>query len=210
VADSPIFWRAWVNIVAEPCVVKTLKEGYKFPFLGPPLLSLGPGSPSQQPQSVAEKQGGISGSGSGILDPEGSNRDRSSEVGVLLQDFPGLKTRRSVATDYRSVESELDVYGPGFRMEMPATILRAVQLGQWLTSLDLKYAYFHIRYIQRPLLSQVLPLRQNLAVQGFAVSTQHQRCSRKCSPQSFQTSICMASGYIPGRLVAKPGYQGAI
>jgi hypothetical protein len=33
---------------------------------------------------------------------------------------------------------------PTFKMETPGSILRSVQKGQWLTSLDLKDAYFHI------------------------------------------------------------------
>ena len=36
------------------------------------------------------------------------------------------------------------VHCPSFTMEMPRSILRALQQGQWLTSLDLKDAYFHI------------------------------------------------------------------
>ena len=35
------------------------------------------------------------------------------------------------------------VHCPSFTMETPRSILEALQ-GQWLTSLDLKYAYFHI------------------------------------------------------------------
>ena len=36
------------------------------------------------------------------------------------------------------------VHRPSFTMETPRSILRALQQGQWLTSLDLKDAYFHI------------------------------------------------------------------
>ena len=36
------------------------------------------------------------------------------------------------------------VHCPSFTMETPRSILRALQQGQWLTSLDLKDAYFHI------------------------------------------------------------------
>ena len=36
------------------------------------------------------------------------------------------------------------VHCPSFTMETPRSILGALQQGQWLTSLDLKNAYFHI------------------------------------------------------------------
>ena len=65
---------------------------------------------------------------------------------------PGFYSRLFLATkatgEWRPIIdlSSLNVFVhcPSFTMEMPRSILGALQQGQWLTSLDLKDAYFHI------------------------------------------------------------------
>ena len=66
--------------------------------------------------------------------------------------YPGFYSRlflvRKATGEWRPIIdlSSLNVFVhcPSFTIETPRSILRALQQGQWLTSLDLKDAYFHI------------------------------------------------------------------
>jgi hypothetical protein len=72
---------------------------------------------------------------------------------------------------------------PTFKMEIPRSILRSVQQGQWLTSLDLKDAYFHIpihlesrrylRFLHQGVIWQfkALPFGLNTALRVFTKVT---------------------------------------
>jgi hypothetical protein len=59
---------------------------------------------------------------------------------IFLVPKPGNKWRPII--DLSALNSHIPC--PTFKMETPGSILRSVQKGQWLTSLDLKDAYFHI------------------------------------------------------------------
>ena len=66
---------------------------------------------------------------------QGSDRASSTHSRLFLV--------RKATGEWRPI-IDVFVHCPSFTMEMPRSILRALQQGQWLTSLDLKDAYFHI------------------------------------------------------------------
>ena len=193
---------------------RNTQGGLQDSLSGTSAVKLRSESLSHQPQSVAGDQEGGSGSSGRGHDPERSDRDRSSDVGVLLQDFPGPKTRRSVETDYRSIESE------------PVRVLSEVQNGNACNytqggtvrpMVDLPRLKGCVLSCTNtsgaPLLSQVLPLRQNLAVQGLAFRSLHSTkgVHESAHPRPFiRPSAWRQATYVPGRLVAKPGYQRAV
>ena len=68
------------------------------------------------------------------------------------------------------------VHCPSFTMETPRSILGALQQGQWLTSLDLKDAYFHI-YRDQPsgqTLLMLLSQWHRMAVHSAAIRVVNQ------------------------------------
>ena len=99
------------------------------------------------------------------------------------------------------------VHFPSFTMETPRSILRALQQGQWLTSLDLKDAYFHIgihpadrRYLrlsQRHLLA-VHSTAIRVVNQSESIYQNTQTCTSLCPPPSGKAA------HVLRRLVAKP------
>ena len=114
------FSGAWSEIGADPWVMRIVQLGYKIPFVTLP------------PQSVQELWN------KGAIEPAPLS--------------PGFYSRlflvRKATGEWRPIIdlSSLNVFVhcPSFNMETPRSILRALQQGQWLTSLDLKDAYFHI------------------------------------------------------------------
>ena len=94
---------------------------------------------------------------------QGSDRASSTHPGLLQPKATG---------EWRPIIdlSSLNVFMhcPSFTMEKPRSILRAPQQGQWLTSLDLKDAYFHIRDRPRQTLLTLLSQRHLLAVHSHS------------------------------------------
>ena len=89
------------------------------------------------------------------------------------------------------------VHCPSFTMETPRSIFRAPQQGQWLTSLDLKDAYFHIGLTQQT--DAVLSERHLLAVhstvirvvnQSESIYQNTQTCTSNCPPSSGKNCTC--------------------
>ena len=128
------FSGAWSEIGADPWVMCIVQWGYRIPFVMlPPLTSRGQettyhkGSPkwSSLNQSVQELR-------------------NKGATGLYSRLFLVTKAtgERKPIIDLSSLNAF--VHCPSFTMEMPRSILGALQQGQWLTSLDLKDAYFHI------------------------------------------------------------------
>ena len=100
------------------------------------------------------------------------------------------------------------VHCPSFTMETPRSILRALHQGQWLTSLDLKDAYFHIGIPpSRQTLPTLLSQRHLLAVHSTAIRVVNQSESIYQNAQTG-TSLCPPpsgkAAHVLRRLVAKP------
>ena len=110
--------------------MRIVQWGYKIPFVTlPPLRFQGQETLNQSVQELRNK---------GAIEPAPLS--------------PGFYSRlflvRKATGEWRPIIdlSSLNVFVhcPSFTMETPRSILRALHQGQWLTSLDLKDAYFHI------------------------------------------------------------------
>ena len=144
------FWRAWEEIGAEPWVVQTLKEGYRIPFLVNPPLQLGlkcdttPHVRLLSPHDMNEiKRVSLDQAVEDMIE-KGAIEIAPLTLGFYSRIFlvPKPDGRWRPIIDLSNLNRY--IHCPKFKMETPATILRAVQIGQWLTSLDMKDAYFHI------------------------------------------------------------------
>ncbi len=137
-----IFWEQWEAIGADSWVLKTVKEGYQVPLIAQPPLA---GKPIHFPayHIGSERHNAL------LQAVEDMVAKRAIEP---AQSDPGFYSRLFVVTkatgDWRPVIdlSALNKYVlcPSFKMETPKTILAALTRDQWLTSLDMKDAYFHI------------------------------------------------------------------
>ena len=75
---------------------------------------------------------------------QGSDRASSTLPGLLQPIVPCPQGNGGWRPIIDLSSLNVFVHCPSFTMETPRSILRALQQGQWLTSLDLKDAYFHI------------------------------------------------------------------
>ena len=64
--------------------------------------------------------------------------------GILQLTIFGAKTKQPVETYTRSQQPEQIPQGRKFKMETPETIKTSLQIGEWVTSIDVKDDYFHI------------------------------------------------------------------
>ena len=97
------------------------------------------------------------------------------------------------------------VHCPSFTMETPRSFFRAPQQGQWLTSLDLKDAYFHIGLTQQT--DAVLSQRHLLAVHStvIRVVNQSESISKILKPVlAFAHLFRVKIALVHRRLVVKP------
>jgi len=137
------FWTQWQRLGADPYVVQVLKEGYKIPFLSRPPLSRVPLVNSQ------------------YSDPLKNNVLRQSVQDMLVKKAiepvtnsysEGFYSRLFLVPkktgEWRPVIdlSALNkfVECPTFKMDTPEHVRASLQPGMWVTSIDLKDAYFHI------------------------------------------------------------------
>ena len=128
---------------------------------------------------------------------QGSDRASSTHPGF----YSRLFLVRKATGEWRPIIdlSSLNVFVhcPSFTMEKPRSIFRAPQQGQWLTSLDLKDAYFHIGSTQQT--DTVLSQRHLLAVHSTVIRVVNQSeniyqntqtCTSNCPPPSGKNCTC--------------------
>ena len=135
------FSGAWSEIGADPWVMRIVQWGYRIPFVTLPPLKL-------QGQETTYPKGSLKWSSLNQSVQELRNKGAIEPAPL----YPGFYSRlflvRKATGEWRPIIdlSSLNVFMhcPSFTMETPRSILRALQQGQWLTSLDLKDAYFHI------------------------------------------------------------------
>jgi hypothetical protein len=136
------FSEAWPEVCQDPWVLSAVREGYKIALKSPPPLSQNPiAFPSYAPGSDRL----------GVLHQ--AVRDMVAKGAIeLAPATPGFYSRMFVVAKatggWRPIIDlstlNQSVFCPSFQMETPRTILLALKRGQWLTSLDLKDAYFHV------------------------------------------------------------------
>ena len=136
------FSGAWSEIGADPWVMRIVQWGYKIPFVTlPPHLV-------HQGQETTYPKGSLKWSSQNQSVQELWNKGAIEPAPLT----PGFYSHFFLVTkatgEWRPIidlsSLNVNVHCLSFTMETPRSILGALQQGQWLTSLDLKDAYFHI------------------------------------------------------------------
>lgn len=207
------FWERWVEIGAEPWVLSTLRFGYTIPFLSPPPQTLVPLHRSQY-LSNPEKCLALAQAVEDMVQKGAIELAPATTPGyysrIFLVPKPGGRWRPII--DLSGLNTFIDC--PSFKMETPASILRSVKKGQWLTSLDLRVRVFSRPHSSQPqALSSVLPPRQGLAVPGLAIRSVHSTSSVYKGTGS-SVSLCAHPRsqvtHVHRRLVTQSGHQGGV
>ncbi|MCS5643736.1 MAG: reverse transcriptase domain-containing protein, partial [Dehalococcoidia bacterium] len=138
------FYEAWASAGAEWSTVMTLKWGYKIPFLQQPALSHEPIIFPTYPLRSEKYE---------VLRREVKDlRAKQAKELVVDPASPGFYSRLFVVPKKDNKWRPIIDLSPlnkqvccdCFKMETPASVLKAVVRGQWMTSVDLKDAYFQI------------------------------------------------------------------
>ena len=139
------FSKAWASAGADTLLVRTLQEGYRIPFLEQPVLSRKPVLfPTYT--KTSEKYEVLRREVKDLL-----TKQAIEEV-VNPENSPGFYSRLFVVPKKDGKWRPIIDLSPlnrlvrcdHFKMETTASVLSAVIKGQWMTSIDLKDAYFQI------------------------------------------------------------------
>jgi hypothetical protein len=137
------FVEEWHKIGADAWVLKTLHEGYRVPFSSLPPLTDTPVSRVQYAHDKVRRET-LDQAVLDMVEKGAIEAVHSPDPGfysrIFLVPKPGNRWRPVI--DLSALNAHVPC--PSFKMETPASVLRAVRKGQWLTSLDLSDAYFHI------------------------------------------------------------------
>ena len=129
------FSGAWSEIGADPWVMRIVQWGYKISFVTLPPLRL-------QGQETTYPKGSLKWSSLNQSVQELRNKGAIEPAPLTPGFYSRLFLVRKATGEWRPIIdlSSLNVFVhcPSFTMETPRSILRALQQGQWLTSLDLK------------------------------------------------------------------------
>ena len=143
------FWRAWARLGAEPWVVQVLSQGYVLPFISKPPLAVSPVHfSSYHPGSErfealdAEVRAMLSKEAVETVDPENIDPGFYSRLFVIPKATGGWRP----IIDLGALNRFLMV--PSFRMETVHSVLHSLRPGDWMSSIDLRDAYFHIPIAQ--------------------------------------------------------------
>ena len=142
------FWQVWLTLGANPRVVSILREGYTLPFkIRPPLtrspvIKSGyahPGKSKALFEALVELVNKL------VVEKVVIRFSLAFYNRLFLVPKPNNRWRPILDL------SQLNLFlKPGtFKMETPETITLSLQKGEWVTSLDLSDAYFHIPINQR-------------------------------------------------------------
>ena len=141
-ARLALFWRAWEKHQVEPWVLQVLKEGYSIPFHHLPPLS-----------PVPVEYSSYTGNREKFLAlQEVSQMLTKRAIGEVTTVSPGFYNRlflvKKASGSWRPVldVSKLNKYvvKTKFSMESNQSVLNSIQRGDWMVSMDMKDAYFHI------------------------------------------------------------------
>ena len=185
------FSGAWSEIGAYPWVMRIVQWGYKIPFVTLPPLKL-------QGQETTYPKGSLKWSSLNQSVQELRNKGAIEPAPLTPGFYSRLFLVRKATGEWRPIIdlSSLNVFVhcPSFTMETPWSILRALQQGQWLTSLDLKDAYFHIgidpadrrylRFCHNGTAWQFTVLPFGIVNQSESIYQNTQTCTSLCPPPS--------------------------
>ena len=138
------YWQTWLDLGAGPKVVQILKEGYSLPFRIRPKLARYPTVISCYVNPHRNSY---------LLEALHQLIDKNAVELVQNQKSLGFFNRLFLVpkpnNKWRPILdlSKLNLFlkTEKFKMETPETIRTSLQQGEWVTSIDFKDAYFHIR-----------------------------------------------------------------
>ena len=137
------FWHVWSRLRAEPWVVEVLKVGYRIPFLSTPPLANAPlaltaylpGSDKfnvlqEEVQSMLQK--------GAIVEADLSIAGFYNRLFTVPKASGGWRP----VLDVSSLNKHVDL--TPFSMESPRTVMGAIRHLDWMFTIDMKDAYFHV------------------------------------------------------------------
>ena len=102
-------------------------------------------SNNQKQFCISSKTESLTGGGSTNGSKEGGGFGSKQELSRLLQSFvSGSKARKQVPSSNRSQCDKYILHVPTFKMETVEVIRASLQAGEWVASIDLTDAYFHV------------------------------------------------------------------
>ena len=137
------YWKVWENFKVHPRVVLVLKQGYCLPFKQKPPLTRFPAFKSSYTAPVKQKA---------LLEAVQQMVQKRAVVPVQNKNSLGFYSRLFLVPkpenkwrpviDLSVVNTYLHV--PTFKMETAEVIRASLQVGEWVASIDLTDAYFHV------------------------------------------------------------------
>ena len=137
------FWEKWEALGSSPKIVTTLREGYTLPFRFRPNLTRSPTviskyvNPQRQSHLLEALYQLVN---KNAVEPVANQNSLGFYNWLFLVPKPNNRWRPvlDLTTLNTSINTE------SFKMETPETIRTSLQVGEWVTSIDFKDAYFHI------------------------------------------------------------------
>ena len=136
-------WEKWEALGSSPKVVATLREGYTLPFHFRPNLTRSPTvisnyhSPAKQANLLEALYHLVN---KNAVEPVENQKSLGFYNRLFLVPKPNNRWRPIL--DLSTLNTFLNT--ESFKMETPETIRTSLQAGEWVTSIDFKYSYFHI------------------------------------------------------------------
>ena len=136
-----VFWEKWEALGSSPKVVTILREGYTLPFQfnltrSPTVISnyVNPQRQSHLPEALYQL------TNKNPVEPVTNQNSLGFYNRLFLVPKPNNWWRPIL--DLSTLNTFLNT--ESFKMETPETIRTSLQIGEWVTSIDFKDAYFHI------------------------------------------------------------------
>ena len=137
------FWEKWEALGSSPKVVTILREGYTLPFQFRPNLTRSPTVISNyvNPQRQCHLLEALYQlTNKNAVEPIANQNSLGFYNRLFL--VPKANNRWRPIPDLSILNTFLNT--ESFKMETPETIRTSLQIGEWITSIDFKDAYFHI------------------------------------------------------------------
>ena len=137
------FWEKWETLGSSPKVIRILREGYTLPFQFRPNLTRSPMVISkyvnpQRQSLLLEALAQLT--NKNAVEPVTNQTSLGFYNRLFL--VPKANNRWRPILDLSTLNTFLNT--ESFKMETPETIRSSLQVGEWVTSIDFKDAYFHI------------------------------------------------------------------
>ena len=136
-------WEKWETLSSSPKVVNILREGYTLPFRFRPHLTRSPTAISNYHNPT--KQSFLLEALYQLINKNAvESVDNPNSLGIYNRLFlvPKPNNQWRPILDLSTLNTFLNT--GSFKMETPETIRTSLQVGEWVTSIDFKDAYFHI------------------------------------------------------------------